>query len=254
VPESKTLDYKEQLPDNSDEHKKEFLADVSSFANADGGNLIYGIKEEKGIPVEIKGVEIENPDREIQRFENLIRDCLEPRIQGTVISHFKLSNEKYIIIFYIPKSFNPPHVVKIKTHWRFYSRNSNGKYALEVSELRSVITLASSIRDRIRDFRLERISRIKNRDLQIPITDEPKFIYHLIPLSSFAADTSINLAKFELADLRSDLFYNLSKIYNYEGILIHNYQKGYNATMYIQIFRNGVIEVYSSYLHKASKK
>ena len=51
IPESKTLDYKEQLPYNAYEDKKEFLADVSSFSNADGGNIIYGIKEEKGIPI-----------------------------------------------------------------------------------------------------------------------------------------------------------------------------------------------------------
>ena len=43
-------------------------------------------------------------------------------------------------------------------------------------------------------------------------------------------------------------------MFNYEGILIHNHQKGYNADLYIQIFRNGVIEVYTSYLHKVEKK
>jgi hypothetical protein len=37
VREGRQLEYKETLPGNSDDDKKEFLADVSSFANAAGG-------------------------------------------------------------------------------------------------------------------------------------------------------------------------------------------------------------------------
>lgn len=39
------LDYKEKLPGGGDEDRREFLADVSSFANARGGWLVYGVKE-----------------------------------------------------------------------------------------------------------------------------------------------------------------------------------------------------------------
>lgn len=44
TPERKIIEYKSELPkfDDTDD-KKEFLADVSSFANASGGDLIYGI-------------------------------------------------------------------------------------------------------------------------------------------------------------------------------------------------------------------
>jgi len=44
VSESKTLEYKKKLPGSKDKDKKEFLADVSSFANSSGGDLLYGIK------------------------------------------------------------------------------------------------------------------------------------------------------------------------------------------------------------------
>ncbi len=40
VREGRTLDYKENLPGNSDGDKTEFLADVSSFANASGGYIL----------------------------------------------------------------------------------------------------------------------------------------------------------------------------------------------------------------------
>src|SRR4030067_1635251 len=108
IPEGKTIEYKESLPIESYESKKEFLADVTSFANTDGGNIIYGIKEENGIPIDICGIEIDNPDAEKLRLENIIRDCTEPRLPGIVIKSFILSNGKYAFIFYVPKSFNPP--------------------------------------------------------------------------------------------------------------------------------------------------
>ena len=65
VPEGKTIDYKQALPGNSDSDKREFLADVSSFANAVGGNLIYGIKEESGVPVEVSGLNIIDSEADI---------------------------------------------------------------------------------------------------------------------------------------------------------------------------------------------
>ncbi len=47
VPEGKTLEYKESLHSDHPTEKKEFLADVSSFANAAGGDLIHGIRLDK---------------------------------------------------------------------------------------------------------------------------------------------------------------------------------------------------------------
>jgi predicted HTH transcriptional regulator len=80
VPEGKVIEYKESLPDNSYDNKKEFLADVSSFSNAAGGHLLLGIEEEAGIPVQICGLPGIDPDAEILRLENMLRDNIEPRI------------------------------------------------------------------------------------------------------------------------------------------------------------------------------
>ena len=80
VPEGKEVDYKQNLPANDNEGKKEFLADVSSFANTTGGDLIFGIREENLIPVEICGLPNLNPDIDIQRLENMIRDGIDPQL------------------------------------------------------------------------------------------------------------------------------------------------------------------------------
>ena len=80
--EGKFLEYKEKLPGETDSDKKEFLADVSSFANTAGGHLIFGVREVDNVPNELCGVEVDNPDKEIQRLENMIRDGIDPRIPG----------------------------------------------------------------------------------------------------------------------------------------------------------------------------
>src|SRR5574341_2127742 len=54
VRESDTIEYKSQLPGNADSEKIKFLAAVSSFANSVGGDLIFGIEEEAGLPISIK--------------------------------------------------------------------------------------------------------------------------------------------------------------------------------------------------------
>ncbi|MDP2362499.1 MAG: ATP-binding protein, partial [Ignavibacteria bacterium] len=124
IPESKTIDYKKEIIGDTRDDKKEFLADVSSFANAIGGFIVFGMNEEKGVATELIGLNNIDPDAEILRLENIIRDGIEPRIFGISIKSLKLSNSNYSIIIYIPNSWAKPHVVNFSKHWRFYSRNS----------------------------------------------------------------------------------------------------------------------------------
>jgi predicted HTH transcriptional regulator len=112
VTEVKSLEYKEALPGNSDSDKKEFLADISSFANASGGHLIFGIKERAGIPVDICGVNIADPDAEILRLESIIQTGIEPRLPGVSTHEIPLSSGNHAIIIRIPRSWAMPHRVK----------------------------------------------------------------------------------------------------------------------------------------------
>src|SRR5258708_19183857 len=82
VTEGKAYDYKVALLGNSDGDKKEFLADVSSFANTVGGHLVFGIDEAAGVATAIPGLPSLNPDNEKLRLEEIIRNGIEPRIAG----------------------------------------------------------------------------------------------------------------------------------------------------------------------------
>jgi len=65
--EGKTLEYKRDFPDNTNSSKKKFLASIASFANSIGGDLIFGVEEDRdtGEPTNHEGVECQNSDQEV---------------------------------------------------------------------------------------------------------------------------------------------------------------------------------------------
>jgi predicted HTH transcriptional regulator len=83
--ERKTIEYKQDLVWEADAKRKEFLADVSSFANTSGGHLVYGMKEEGGLPIELCGLDVADPDSTVAALDNGIRDGIKPRIPGVAV-------------------------------------------------------------------------------------------------------------------------------------------------------------------------
>ena len=55
VQESLHLDYKRSMA-VSNKNRTEIAKDVSSFANSDGGIIVYGIEEEKHLPIRLTTV------------------------------------------------------------------------------------------------------------------------------------------------------------------------------------------------------
>lgn len=251
VPEGKTIEYKEKLPGNSDSEKKELLADLSSFANANGGDLIYGIKEERGLPIEVIGLEVDNPDLEINRVENIAMSGIEPRI-SYAIRVINLNNGKPVIIARVKQSWIKPHRVIFGGHDKFYGRNSIGKYSLDVAELRDIFNLSDTITKRIQDFRYSRIMEIEAAKASLPVEGRNKIILHLIPLESFSTKTTIENEKLlelrkqpkALQPMRTSGWH--SPQVNLLGIVSHAGSNEGQARSYVQIFRNGVIEIVES--------
>jgi predicted HTH transcriptional regulator len=114
VPEGILVDYKRDLYGRSDADVKEFLKDVSSFANTAGSHLIIGIDEAAGVPTAIAALSGINPDQELQHLESLARDGLEPRVVGLRMKAVPISSGGFVIVLRIPKSWNPPHRVMAK--------------------------------------------------------------------------------------------------------------------------------------------
>jgi hypothetical protein len=246
VLERKSLEYKQLLPGNSDADKKEYLADVSSFANSSGGDLLFGIVSDNssGIPQKIEGMDLTNVDQEISRLDNSIRDGIEPRISGIAIRSIPLSNSKTVIIIRVQKSWNLPHRVTYKGHDKFYSRSTNGKYPLDVNELRNAFNLSSSIAEKIRKFREERIAKILSNDTPVSLLPDPKFVLHVIPVISFNPAQLYNISEIprkphKLRPIDTGAW---DDRYNIDGFLTYSTALNGKYYSYTQLFKNGIIE------------
>ena len=55
-PESKTLEFKAQMPAGTNDEKIKFLAAVTSLANSSGGDLLIGVEATDGMASAITGV------------------------------------------------------------------------------------------------------------------------------------------------------------------------------------------------------
>jgi hypothetical protein len=244
VCEKRTIEYKQLLTVDADRDRKEFLADVSSFANANGGDLIIGISENDGIPGSLVGIEVLNKDENLLRLENMIRDGIEPRLPSINIRQVDLSSSKTVIIVRIGNSWLSPHRVTFKGHDKFYSRSSNGKYALDVSELRTAFTLADSFAEKIRRFREERVSRILADETPVPFSRDPKIVLHLIPFASLKSGEKIEIHKISANPgmLPPICSTGWDGRYNLDGYVTYSYIATEKADAYTQLYRNGIVE------------
>ncbi|TGM48835.1 AlbA family DNA-binding domain-containing protein, partial [Leptospira vanthielii] len=238
VPESKTIEYKLELNDDNADSKKEFLADLSSFANSEGGDLIYGLRCENGVPIEIIGIDVDNIDQKLLQLENIIRDGLSPRIIFN-IKYIEL-NSKYLFIFRVSKSWSKPHRIEYKNYHRFYGRNTAGKYLLDINELRNNFLSTNDIVTNIKNFITNRNTEILSNNGIAKLNDGCKLAIYLIPLNSFVSNQTFDLFKVK------DIFcppsqYNWEFRTNLEGFLKYTISDE-NITSYVQLYRNGIIE------------
>ena len=135
-------------------------------------------------------------------------------------------------------------MVQLREHWRFYSRNSAGKYPLDVGELRSAFTEIGVITEHIRSFRISRVSSIVSEEMPVNMMKGGRVIMHLIPFISF--DQAINFPLKALADDAWSIppIYHSTDghRYNFDGYLTYGGWIDGTAHGYVQIFRNGIIE------------
>ena len=255
VREVKTVEYKQALPGNSDSERREFLYDVSSLANASGGDLVYGMKEIDGVAAEVSGLQISNVDGEILRLEAVIRTGIEPRIPGLNIHSVTLQDKGVAIIIRIPRSFALPHVVKYGGTFKFYSRNSAGKYQLDVAELRSLFAFSETTTERIRNFRLERLSKIIAGESPVLTNTNPKIVLHIVPAGAFDPAVRFDLSQFAYEDSGTKPIGcgGWDHRYNFDGFM--SYARSQESIFsYTQVFHHGSIEAVQADYIEAGKQ
>jgi predicted HTH transcriptional regulator len=248
ISESRDLEYKRELHFDKKEAKQELLLDLCAFANAVGGDLIVGMEvydegEKKGLPREIIPITGESLDDYKQRIENLVRDCVEPRLRIYLQEILPEKGKGFILVIRVPQSFEAPHMVKGTS--RFYVRTSVGKEPLDVYGIRNAFLASSSYEEQIRNWRNDRLAKITADETPVQLEPASKLVIHIIPIRSFlernavelqASDRQLELSMMPVLDHASRARHNLDGLL-YSGSVYEEHYTGYT-----QLFRFGHIE------------
>ena len=81
IREIKTTEFKRELKFDDKSQVKEFLYDISSFANSSGGDIFYGIDEKEGL----RGFPIDSLDQFVLKIEQLINLSGQYKIQYDIV-------------------------------------------------------------------------------------------------------------------------------------------------------------------------
>jgi hypothetical protein len=247
VEDLRQVDFKPALPTNTDSGREEFLGDVTSFANASGGHLVYGASTGAEEPA---GLEREAVASAVGWMEQATVANISPRIPGLRFKGVELPNGHSLLAVRIPKTWAGPHMVVFRNANRFYSRTETGRCLLGASALRAAFALSETYREKMRTFRLERVNAILNRVLTVRLSESPKTVLHVLPMASFQAGFHVDLEAMESEQALRPVPMGARGVthqYNFDGLITFSSMEKY-AYSYVQVFRNGSLEAVESVL------
>lgn len=184
----------------------EFRSDVCSFANAEGGYLIFGISDENGCAKEIIGIDI--PDDNTDKFELDRRNNLNgiyPRTPYIKFNFVKLKNGKYIVVIFVKRdNFAPYTHIENESCYFMYKRSGNEKKLISYAEMKNMFNQSISLEKEICNYRKERIDYFKSQ----AETEDSKYsrflLLHIIPETFL--DSSYNQNMFILEKTKKKHF------------------------------------------------
>lgn len=220
VSERSDLEFKRDLPGRGDEDVKEFLADVTSLANAQGGDLLFGMNEADGVASELVGLETGDPDAEILRLENSLRSNVAPRLIGVRSHWVQLADGRGALLMRVPGSLNSPHQVVFKNSRRFWGRSSRGKYEMDVHELRHAFTQSEQLPQRFRQLHEQAIAMARGTDMPFAVQAGPTAVISVAPMGLFREDRRIAIQRDQAVVPFRHGGYNGTDMI--EGVLLHS--------------------------------
>jgi hypothetical protein len=138
IPEGPNLEFKEIAYSGRAEDIREMLRDIIALANADGGYLILGIREETFGRADSFNP-ISNLAEKVQSIRQACLDGICERILGLEVKAFEFFTDQGIIVIHVPKSNLRPHMVSRDHRTDFYRRYETDKRSMSIEEIRSLI-------------------------------------------------------------------------------------------------------------------
>lgn len=240
VRESQTLEYKRPPYGRNDEEVREMLRDISSMANAFGGDLLIGVEEDgEGVAIDLPGVE--NTEAEAQRMLSSCLSNIEERISGLVAWPVPLGNGRHVIVVRIPRSHRAPHMVTYKGLNQFWVRHDRQKSPMSIHEIREACLKVEGLMEK-----LERFLEKRKRELLKGIGTSPYYIVTVTPI--FVDTEVVDIQDQQLRNLLANppdqrpggctvSFMHAVPLPTLHGLMLED------SVRVIELFRNGHLEL-----------
>ena len=202
--ENEHIDYKLnfsflEVPKGKEKNEKisEFKSDVCSFANAEGGYLIFGVSDIDGCASELVGIDIENTDKfELDRRNNL--GSIQPKVPYIKFHFVKLENGKYIVIIFIKHDTYAPYAhVEDEKNYKLYKRTGNRKQTMTYTEIKNMFNQSLYLDKEIMSYRTERIRYYNEQEDDEENTYSKFLLLHIIPETFMDSNYSSNMFAME---------------------------------------------------------
>jgi len=179
VPEGHHLDYKETLSGNNDRAKREFLKDITAFANANGGDILIGVEEpQESLEVDAQIHGVDDGGAVAQDLERLASSSIDSRIPGLQIKPVPLRNGKHVIVVHVPPSNSRPFRVDHSGYVNFFIRHSESIFPMRTDEIREAVLASVSSEARVKEY----LNRMETDAAQYLAKGQPAFLLQAMPL------------------------------------------------------------------------
>lgn len=242
VEEGVTLEFKRDLPSDDRDSRKEFLADICSFANTKGGDITYGIDEDsEGRAGGLRPI-VFNPDDCITKLSNIISDGLEPRLHGVTMAAISVATGGNLLVIRIPRSFSGIHRSARDGH--FWIRESKSKRQLDVPGITARVAELLGREDRLQDFFARRYAAVGSNTYPLNLVAGPKLVVHMLPARDVLSGEELDLKPLLEAGRFPVLPVGMGSMvsHTFEGVLHHSPVQEGAVRAATMLFRSGVVE------------
>jgi len=253
IEEGLYLDYKQNISIAKPSEKREFLKDLTAFANAHGGMILIGAKQPSPTQsVDEQLIDVPDAEKLAQALERLASSSVDPRIPGLRIRTIPYAKSGSCIGVYVPPSLSRPHMVQHEGHRAFYIRHSESSFPMSTHEIRESVIASMSAQEKAKTYIKER-----ERDIcrYLKKANEPLFLVQAMPLIDL--EQPINMYDERLIDvlrgplngpsrrdkyrLYADLCSDIAPRLTIDGLLGRDQRE--NPNWWTEIHRNGYMSV-----------
>jgi Putative DNA-binding domain len=243
--ETHTLEFKAVLPKGDEDARQEFRKDVCAMANADGGDLVFGISEVNGCANAVLAINEAGVDATKRRLQQILESKVEPRIHGIQFHACPIGGGGFVLVLRIPSSYEGPHRFGPVTEHRFPIRNDTSTTDMTYEQLRNTFGRESTLLEKAAQFRVRRVGRIDSGQTPRKLSTGVTMALHIVPMCGLAGRANVDVAGIA-ADhdvLRIDPQHSWKRHANLDGVVMYPYDDPNGVDTYAQIFRDGCFEI-----------